>query len=675
MIMPLDNIEEQSIASGIPSATSVFFSDGTPLLRSAELGGPAYEKRPQQEEMAHKVAAALAEKSNLCIEAPTGVGKSFAYLVPAIYCALERKQPVVISTETISLQEQLVEKDLPLLSRIMDVQFTVALAKGRSNYICRRRLSIVAGEHTEYLPADSMRSDVERIALWAEGAGEGSLSEIDFQFDRQAWDFICSETGNCAKPKCVFFKRCFYWKARKLWDTADIVVANHALFFTDLKIKSSEDLETSLLPAYTALILDEAHTLEDEAAQHLGIHISSAGVRLFLRRLYDPQRGKGLLMRPGEEPLRLRGEVGELMEASEIFFEKVREFAADYADNVIRLRKPDFVLDMLSEKIGHFEYKLNEYLKEQDDDDDDDDLKQELSAMLLRCDYYRNAISDFISMRLDDHVYWIEKGMKAEMSIQLYAAPLNVNEILRKILFNGGLPVVLTSATLSVAGDLGYYKERIGFANGGEAVLDTPFDYERQLKIYIPKNMPLPDDENYLSSACDEIENYIRLTHGKAFVLFTSYDAMKRSSERLRSFFDDIGITLLVQGEGRSRSSMLSTFKEDVDSVIFGVTSFWMGVDVPGEALSNVIITKLPFAVPSHPLVQARSERIEREGKSSFMHYSLPEAVLRFRQGVGRLIRKKTDNGIIVILDRRIISKRYGKIFIDSIPKCPVEIC
>ncbi len=674
MIKPLDSSELEALHSGIPSATAGFFSDDTPLLKSSGVGGPAYEKRPQQEEMAHLVASALAGRTNLCIEAPTGVGKSFAYLVPAIHCALEQKRPVVISTETISLQEQLVGKDLPLLGKIMGIEFSIALAKGRSNYICRRRLAIVAGDHSEYLPADSMRSDVEKIALWSDTSEEGSISEIDFEFDRQIWDFICSETGNCSKPKCAFYKRCFYWKARKSWDTADVVVANHALFFTDLKIKSSENLETSLLPVYSALVLDEAHTLEDDAAQHLGLHVSSAGFRLFMRRLYDPQRGKGLLMKPGEEPLRLRGEAGELMEAGEIFFDKVRQFAADYEDSVIRLRKPDFVLDLLSEKIGHFEHHLNEYIKGREDNEKDD-LDQELSAMLMRCEYYRTAISDFISMRLEDHVYWIEKGMRKDMNIQMYAAPLNVNEILRKVLFNGSLPVILTSATLSVAGNLEYYKRRIGFDNGSEAVLDTPFDYERQLKIYIPKNMPLPDDENYLSSACDEIENYIRMTHGKAFVLFTSYDTMKRSSERLRSFFDDLGITLLVQGEGRSRSAMLSTFKEDVDSVIFGVASFWMGVDVPGEALSNVIITKLPFAVPSHPLVQARSEKIEREGGSSFMDYSLPEAVLRFRQGVGRLIRKKTDNGIIVILDRRIISKRYGSIFIKSIPKCPVEIC
>ena len=671
--MPLGESTELEVQSGIVPSTEAFFSDSTPLLKSAELGGPAYERRPQQEEMARKVAAAFAEKKNLCVEAPTGVGKSFAYLVPAIYCALELRKPLVVSTETISLQEQLVEKDLPLLQKIMDVQFSVALAKGRGNYICRRRLALIAGEHSEYLPADSMRSDVEKIALWAEKALEGSRSEIDFPFDPQCWDYICSETGNCSKPKCAYFKRCFYWRARKKWDTADIIVSNHALFFTDLKIKSSENLEMSLLPVYGALVLDESHTLEDEAAQHLGLHVSSSGVRLCLKRLFDPQRGKGLLMRSGEEELKLRGQVAELMDATEIFFEKVRDFAAGYQDNVIRIKQPDFITDILSEKIGHLEHRLNEYLKELDEDEDDN-LSQELSAMLLRCEYYRLAISDFVAMRLDDHVYWIEKGGRSEMNIQLYAAPLNVGEILRKILFNGELPVVLTSATLSVAGKLDYYRNRIGFDNGTEDVLDTPFDYENQVKIYIPKSMPLPDEENYLGSACDEIENYIKMTHGKAFVLFTSYDTMKRSSERLRGFFEDLGITLLVQGEGKNRSDMLNEFKHDIDSVIFGVTSFWMGVDVPGESLSNVIITKLPFAVPTHPLVQARSEKIEREGGRAFMDYSLPEAVLRFRQGVGRLIRKKTDKGIIVILDRRIISKRYGKTFINSLPKCPVEI-
>jgi ATP-dependent DNA helicase DinG len=247
--------------------------------------------------------------------------------------------------------------------------------------------------------------------------------------------------------------------------------------------------------------------------------------------------------------------------------------------------------------------------------------------------------------------------------------------VLQALLFKKDKPVVVTSATLSVAGKLEYYTRRIGFTNGGELVLDTPFDFQSQVRIYIPKQMPLPEEEGYLDAACDEIENYIRLTHGKAFVLFTSYDTMKKTAEKLRFFFENIGVTLLIQGEGKSRTTMLNEFKQDINSVIFGVSSFWMGVDVPGEALSNVIITKLPFAVPSHPLVQARTEKLEKEGGRSFMDYQLPEAVLRFRQGVGRLIRKKTDKGIIVILDRRVIAKRYGKIFLDSIPKCPVEVC
>ncbi|MFA6292898.1 MAG: helicase C-terminal domain-containing protein, partial [Victivallales bacterium] len=479
---------------------------------------------------------------------------------------------------------------------------------------------------------------------------------------------------NCSKPKCHFAKRCFYWKARKSWETADVIVANHALFFTDLKIKSSENLEMSLLPAYGAIILDEAHTLEDSAAQHLGLHVSSTGLRLCLKRLYDPQKAKGLLMRSGEHPLQLRSEVAELAEAADMFFNRVREFSYDFPDSIIRLRKPDFVTDILSEKIGRFQHMLDEYVKELEDKEDDD-LKQELSSMLQRCEYYRLAISDFVAMRMEDHVYWIERSSRNDMSIQFYAAPLNVNDVLRELLFKKDNPVIVTSATLSVAGNLDYYSRRIGFTNGGELILDTPFDFERQVKIYIPRQMPLPDDEGYLNAACDEIENYIRLTHGKAFVLFTSYDTMKKTGEKLRFFFENIGVTLLIQGEGKSRTAMLNEFKQNIDSVIFGVSSFWMGVDVPGEALSNVIITKLPFAVPSHPLVQARTEKIEREGGRSFMDYQLPEAVLRFRQGVGRLIRKKTDTGIIVILDRRVIAKRYGKLFLDSIPRCPVEIC
>lgn len=671
MIMFFDEIETDEIPQiDIISRTQSFFGPASPLLDSRKMGGPVYENRPQQTEMAQKIAETFQENRNLCIEAPTGVGKSFAYLAPAIYFALNKKLPVVISTETISLQEQLIDKDIPFLRKIIGIEFTAAVAKGKSNYLCLRRLSFSGGEHShEYLPLDSMLPDVARIAKWADKTEDGSISDISFPYNKSVWEYVCCEVGNCLRQKCQFYKKCFYWKARKQWDKANILIANHALFFTDLKIKSVEDIETTLLPQYCAVILDEAHTLEDSAAQHLGMRISNFGVRSFLRKLFDPNKGKGLLLRKGEETLSLRRMVSEILESAENFFRNVGEFLLRHDENILRIRQSNFVANTLSEHLGGLSGALKKYIENQEDED----FKQELNAQLMVCEYYHESIFNFMNLNLADHVYWIESRNDNAVFVEMTAAPLNVGEVLKKTLFNGKIPVILTSATLSVSKTLNYYYSRIGFTNGESAILDSPFDFQKQVKFYIPK-IPLPDEEGYFDAVCEQIEIFIRKTHGKAFVLFTSYEMMKRSVEKLRGFFHALGIKLMVQGEGMSRSLMLKEFRDDINSVIFGTSSFWMGVDVPGEALSNVIITKLPFAVPDHPLIQARAEKLEREGKKAFMDYQLPEAVLRFKQGIGRLIRSKTDKGIIVVLDRRVISKRYGKAFLDSIPPCPIDI-
>jgi ATP-dependent DNA helicase DinG len=318
--------------------------------------------------------------------------------------------------------------------------------------------------------------------------------------------------------------------------------------------------------------------------------------------------------------------------------------------------------------MGRIEKELGEFVKELEDEE----LKLELGAQLMVCAYYHQELFDFMNMGRENHVYWTEMKNKGATSVQLNAAPLDIGAMLREILFRKDFPVILTSATLSVCGKLDYYSGRVGYEGGEGAVLDSPFDFMKQAKLFIPR-MPNPDADEFFGALCENIELFVAKTHGKAFVLFTSYDLLKRCATATRPFFEEKGITLLVQGEGKSTSSMLSEFKSDIDSVIFGTNSFWMGVDVPGEALSSVIITKLPFSVPDHPLIQARAEKIESQGGSSFRDYSLPEAVLRFRQGIGRLIRTRTDKGIIVILDGRVRTKSYGRYFIDSIPKCPIE--
>lgn len=637
-----------------------FFAPGGPLRQAAVRGGRPYEFRPQQIEMAGAIADALSEGGNLCVEAPTGVGKSFAYLVPLIYRSRSRGRPAIISTETINLQEQLIDKDIPLLRELTGVDFRAALAKGRHNYLCRRRLSLLSGEQRDaLLPAPSLALDLDRIVKWLERGADGNRDSIDFRMEAATWNLVCCETGNCLAKKCPFFRNCCYFKARQEWESADIVVANHALFFTDLAMRCAGGNAGALLPNYGAVLIDEAHTLENNAAEHLGLHLSRAGVIATLNRLYNPDSARGLLMRQGYPP-ELRGAVAEARDEAYGFFTPYENFLAERGENAREVSDPARFPNRLSGKL----LQLCRALEAEIDEEDDASFRAELEAQFSRCREFIDAIDSFTSRSIPESVYYAEKDRH---SVVLHAAPLNVAEILGEVLFNQDFPVMLCSATLSVRRSFDYFRKRTGFQNGKTLLLDSPFGPD-QAKIYISRNMPDPSSEHFNAALAGEIPRFIELTHGKAFVLFTSYQSLRYCTDALRGYFSESGIRLLVQGENLTRSGLLREFREDIDSVLFGTDSFWTGVDVPGEALSNVIVTKLPFASPGHPLIRARMARIEAEGRSSFTEYSLPEAVLKFRQGVGRLIRSRSDRGIIVLLDRRVLTKNYGRLFLDSLP-------
>jgi ATP-dependent DNA helicase DinG len=648
------------------TSTELFFEPDGPLNNSAQYGGRPYEPRPQQTEMAVKIAQALADRFNLCVEAPTGVGKSFAYLVPLIYYSKLSPKPAIVSTETINLQEQIIDKDIPLLKKLTGMDFKASLAKGRSNYLCMRRLQMATGDRRdEYLPLPSLGLEMDRIAKWSEDTLDGDRDSINFRIDPISWSYVCCEAGNCLGPRCTFFRRCFYWRARLEWEDSDLIVANHAMFFTDLKMKYQEELDTSLLPEYSAVVIDEAHTLENNAAEYLGLRLNSTAMISFLNRMYNPDNAKGLLLRKGEEALELRMAVGNLKKDVKGFFSIFEQYLLEKEDSIRRVLQPGIFPDTLSIKLAALRRMLSDYIQIQEEKD----FKTELESQLQRCDFYIDGISDFINMSFPDCVYWVEEEKNG---VALQAAPLNVPEILERFLFNKSFPVILTSATLTVRNTFDYYRSRVGFTNGAELRLDSPFS-NNQVKVYLPRSMPEPNHKEYSQALVEQIPQFIDITEGKAFVLFTSYQVLRYCADNLRDYFEDREINLLIQGESLNRSMMLKEFKDDIDSVIFGTDSFWTGVDVPGEALSNVIVTKFPFAVPSHPLIQARCERLEAMRKSSFMDYSLPEAVLKFRQGVGRLIRSRSDHGIIVILDRRVVTKRYGRFFLDSLPPYPIE--
>lgn len=655
-----NGITAENLAEIVQQCSKFFAPDGA-LAQAAINENKEFEYRSQQQEMAVAVAEALTGKSNLAIEAPTGVGKSFAYLVPAILYSRLSGKPTVITTETISLQEQLIEKDLPLLKKLLKIRFISALAKGRRNYLCLRRLSLAAGEYqSEYLAQPGMTGDIDRIYSWSQSTTDGNRDNAGFYINNESWNYVCCEAGNCSYPKCRFRKECFYRKARESWAAADIIVANHALFFTDLKMQLEAGDDSGLLPVYGSVIIDEAHTLEDNAASHMGLYLSSGGFKAFLNSLYNPDTARGLLMRKGESALELRSQISSLKAISREFFIQFEDYLLQADDSLRAVTRPGIFDNPLQEVLLNFRAKLGDYALEQTDGD----FRSELESKINMCDNYIDSLDSFINMNLPDAVYWVENDSR---QLILQAAPLNVAEILSQELFSRDFPVVATSATLTVDRKFNYFCERTGFSGGTVKSLSSPFD-PTKVTLYVEGTMPDPAQADFEPALFKALEHYIALSDGRAFVLFTSYSLMRKAADALEGFCFHRDIKLLVQGAEMSRSMLLREFKNDVRSVLFGTDSFWTGVDVPGESLSNVIITKLPFAVPSHPLMYARSERIRLQGGNPFFDYSLPEAVLKFRQGTGRLIRSSGDSGIIVILDSRIVSKRYGRTFLNSLP-------
>jgi ATP-dependent DNA helicase DinG len=691
-----------------------------------------FEFRPQQQEMAVAVARALQNREHLAVEAGTGVGKSLAYLIPAILFAVREKKKAIVSTHTINLQEQLTEKDLPMLTGVLGslpepVKFSYAMLKGRANYLCTRRLQ-KAMQQSGNLFTSSEAEELQRIYEWSKETKDGSLSDFEIEPDPKVWAQVCSERGLCSPKTCGhqsdFSKDhdvCFFQRVRNRILSADVVILNHTLFFTLLG-GVDEEMEGGILFKNDFVIFDEAHTMESVASRHIGLSVSSGQVRYSLNRLWNPKTEKGLLatLRQGKA-VKL---VAEILSESDKFFENVESACEEIQAEAkriadedgargrsayqskrewkeLRIRRAELVKDNVTLPIQRLREAVSELIKRSEDKE----IGQELLECNRRLGELKIEVAEFLNQEADDHVYWVERTGKTQRNLSLNAAPVDVAEYLRRRLFETDTSVIMTSATLAVAekkvegsklkvasspdaprkktfnqplstrnSPLNYFAKRVGCEMATKLQVGTPFDYERQMKLFTVKKMPDPREHGYADALEHWIEHFVKLTHGKAFVLFTSYKLMQEVAERMQAFFTKLNIELIVQGTGTPRSTMLEQFKADVDSVLFGTDSFWQGVDVPGEALSNVIITRLPFAVPDHPLIEARLEAIEARGDNAFGEFSLPEAILKFRQGVGRLIRTKTDTGIVVILDNRVLTKQYGQAFLDALPKCPVEI-
>ena len=677
-----------------------FAKDG---ILAKEIKG--FEYRQEQEEMAQYIQDAINEDRKIIVEAGTGTGKTLAYLIPSIKWAVTNKKKVIIATNTINLQEQLLLKDIPLAKSIIKDEFSYVLVKGRNNYVCKRLFNeLVLGKSID-IETFSMeaREQIEYILKWGNKTKTGDKAELPFEVYPDVWELVQSTTELCLGKKCPYRKECFYMKTRMEKMEADILISNHHVFFADLNVRAETDFDSEylILPRYDMVIFDEAHNVESVARSYFSVEVSKISFTRLLNRIYQKKnkrkKEKSALIRVedtvDEKNLEdseqyiyllntLKEEISILQNIGDEYFDEIRKIYETNTEAPIKKSLNNFemtksrFLENLREKKDIFQGKLADFLNLMmsfnnviDEEKDKNPEVINFNNHLKMFKAYIDSFKFINSFEDDNYIYWLDINSK-RTNVVLTATPLNIAQKLSTVLFDNLDRLVFASATIVVNGNFDYFKKSLGLDEEDciEAIIKSPFDYDEQMSVYIPSD--IQDSENinaFVSDASKFILNILLKTNGKAFILFTSYTMLNQIYYSISKKLKDKGFEVFLHGD-KPRSQIIKEFKEVENPILFGTTSFWEGVDVQGENLSNVIITKLPFLVPTDPVVSAISKKIEEDGGNSFMDFQLPEAIIKFKQGVGRLIRKKTDSGNIFILDNRILKKRYGSLFINALP-------
>lgn len=620
---------------------------------------PGYEPRIEQLRMSEAVADALKDNEHLIVEAGTGVGKSLAYLIPLVEWVLLREDSdstgnrrAVVSTYTKALQRQLVEKDLPFLKENIFNDLRFALCLGSENYICLRRL----GQAKTHGLFDTDETEAVNILLrWVKRTHTGIRSDMDVP--QQLWQKVCRESDLCYGKECKKFDDCFYQKAKAEERRAHILVVNHHLFFANIVSG------WNVMPSFGPVIFDEAHELEDVAADYLGIEVSNYKLRSLLDAVLSPH-GKGLATRLNwlspSALLEIRAIVDMARNCGEVFFNGLKERLN--GSTTLRIHGRGFIKNDLSGAI----VSLKEMLENLSGSEEDGDDEKEISALALRSEALALSLISILEQELEGHVYWAERDGRR---LRIVATPIRIASELKTQVFDAVSHAIMTSATLATNGSFDFIKERLGLPDVKTVLLDSPFDYKNQALLYIPEDIKEPGSDEFEEELTKRIKEILCITMGRTLVLFTSYTLLSKAYKSIVI----PGLRLLRQGDMDSYR-LMQEFRNDEHSVLFGTYTFWQGIDIPGDDLQCVVITKLPFAVPDDPVIEARMEALEREAKNPFYHYQIPQAIIMLKQGFGRLIRSKTDRGTVAILDSRVRTKFYGKEFLKSLPECKIAM-